>query len=203
MLPDAQLDTLNSSLISNDSFCVADENAREGVDYHTLTYENRTINLDLITGSRDQVVTGVRYRVHSGALHLEVRFTYFDESTGTLDLTTRSEWKMNSNSIRNTIPTEHLDVPTNSLAQSIAMGSDDKDAVRFVPTGWVRDVAQTTVPFIDSIMIEPPEAVPLAGVGLFYKFQQGHGGYVAPKLYLYDYATTALRVRAAVGVYGV
>lgn len=63
--------------------------------------------------------------------------------------------------------------------------------------------AQTTVPFIDSNFVEPPELVPLSGVGLLYKYQIGHGGYVAPKLITHDYAAAAMRIRGAVGVYGV
>lgn len=191
------------NVVSNYNFTVNDPGVRDHFDYFTMTYDNRTINLDTIVAARDQLVTGVRFRVHSGAVHLEARFTYFDEATGKLDLSTASEWKMNSNFKRTTISAEHTDIPTKLQTQTRALGTDDSNSVRFVPTSWVRDMAQTTVPFIDTILVEPSELVPLSGVGLFYKYQPGHGGYVAPKLITHDYAAAAMRIRAAVGVYGV
>lgn len=141
--------------------------------------------------------------MRGGTLHLEARFTYFDEATGKLDLTTNSIWIRNTNMDRNKIQTSHLGVPTEYTNQSIALGSKDKDSVDFNPTGWTRDMAQTTVPFIDSIQLEPYENVALHGIGIFYKAQIGHGGYIAPKLITYDYAASAMRIRGAVGVYGV
>lgn len=203
LLQNAVLNTTDSNLVSNYTFKIDDVGVREGIDYYTLTYENRTLNLDTITAARDQLVTGVRFRVHSGSVHLEARFTYFDEATGKLDLTTPSIWKMNSNVKRNKISTSHLGVPTESREQSIAMGTKDTDSIEFNPTGWIRDMAQTTIPFFDSIELEPYEMVPLHGVGIIYKYQHGYGGYIAPKLLTYDYAAAAMRIRGAVGVYGV
>lgn len=159
--------------------------------------------LDTISSARDQLVTGVRFSLAGGTLHLEARFTYFDEATGKLDLSADSVWVRNANTKRNKIPTAHMGVPTEYSEQSTAMGFRDKDSVEFSPTGWVRDMAQTTVPFIDSIQLEPYENVPLHGVGIFYKAQNAHGGYIAPKLITYDYAASAMRIRGAVGVYGV
>lgn len=204
LLPKALLDDSVRNVITNDNFTLIDASAVSGTDYFTMTYENRTINLDTIVAtSRDQVVTGVRFRVHSGAVHLEVRFSYFDEATGKLDLTAPCEWKSNTQNQRTSISVEHSDIPIRSTEQSTAMSGDGTDSIKFVPTGWVRDMAQTTVPFIDSILVETPEMEPLAGIGLFYKFQLGYGGYVAPRLVTQDNAAAAMRVRSANGVYGV
>ena len=149
LLPQNELDSV-FNVVTNYNFTVTDPSVRDHFDYFTMTYENRTLNLDTIMAARDQLVTGVRFRVHSGSVHLEVRFTYFDEATGKLDLSTASEWKMNSNTQRTVISVDHTDVPTKSQAQSRAMGTDDSNSIRFVPTSWVRDMAQTTVPFVDS-----------------------------------------------------
>lgn len=203
LLPNTLLDSSTKHEITNYNFTLTDPQIQNGFDYFTMTYDNRTLNLDTIVAPRDQIVTGVRFRHQSGSVHLEVRFTYFDEDTGKLDLTTASEWKSNSNMQRNLIQSEHADVPTRSNVQSKAMGSFDTDAIKFVPTSWVRDVAQSTVPFIDSNLIESPELVALSGVGLFYKFQPGYGGYVAPRLITQDYGHAAMRIRGATGVYGV
>lgn len=204
LLPKATLDDTNRNDILNHNFTLTDSSVVHGLDYFTMTYENRTLNLDTVVAtSRDQVVTGIRFRVQSGAVHLEVRFTYFDEATGKLDLTAPTEWKSNMQNQRTSISAEHSDIPTRSSEQSIAMGSYDSDALKFVPTGWVRDMAQNTVPFIDSILVETPEMEPLSGIGLFYKFQLGFGGYVAPRLVTQDNAASVMRVRSANGVYGV
>lgn len=203
LLPNAQLNAQTYKILSNDTFRIEDEYIYHGIDYFELTYENRTLNLDTITAERDQIVTGVRFKVNKGNIHLEVRFTYFDELSGKLDISTPSEWKMNSNSKRNVIVTSHMAVPTASINQTIPIVDADQNAIQFGPTSWSHDMAQLTVPFIDSILIEPYESVPLSGVGLFYKSQVGFGGYLAPHLITYDYASAALRLRAAVGVYGV
>lgn len=201
--PNAQLSAESHKILSNDTFKIEDKSIRHGIDYFEITYENRTLNLDTITAQRDQIVTGVRFKIINGNINLAVRFTYFDEKSGKLDLSTPSEWRMNSNSERNVIVTNHTAVPTVSINQTIPIADTDKNAIQFGPTSWSHDMAQLTVPFIDSILIEPYELVPLSGVGLFYKSQAGYGGYLAPHLITYDYASAALRIRAAVGVYGV
>lgn len=204
LLPNARLDDSDKNIISNYNFTITDTRVKSGIDYFTMTYDNRTINLDnVVATSRDEVVTGVRFRVHSGSVHLEVRFTYFDEDTGKLDLTTISEWKSNTEIERTPISVEHADIPTKSNEQSIPMGSDDSNSIKFVPTSWVLDMAQTTVPFIDSILIETPQMEALSGVGLFLKSSGGFGGYVAPRLVTQDNAVAAMRIRSAAGVYGV
>lgn len=206
LLPNAHLDENEKNFISNYNFSLTDPIVKSGIDYFTMTYENRTINLDTILAtSRDQVVTGIRFRVHSGSVHLEVRFTYFDEATGKLDLTTASEWKSNTQqNQRTSMSVEHAEIPTRFSEQSIAtMDINDASSIQFVPTSWAKDMAQTTVPYIDSILVETPEMEPLSGVGLFIKFQTGYGSYVAPRLVTQDNAAAALRIRSAVGVYGV
>lgn len=203
LLPNAQLNAESHKIVSNDTFKIEDEGIHHGIDYFEITYDDRILNLDTITAQRDQIVTGVRFKINNGNIYLEVRFTYFDEMSGQLDLSTPSEWKMNLNSERNVIVTSHMAVPTTTINQTIPIIDTDKNAIQFGPTSWSHDMAQLTVPFIDTILIEPYELVPLSGVGLFYKSQEGYGGYVAPHLITYDFASAALRIRAAVGVYGV
>lgn len=203
LLPDAKLNKTASQSVSNDSYTINDSGIEHGKDFYTLTYENRALDLDTIIGTRDELVTGVRFRIVNNHIQFQVRFTYFDELTGKLDTTTDSEWKSNSNKVRKEISTSHLDVPTKVATQSISISEKDQHFIVFGPTGWIRDMAQSTVPFIDTALVEPTEAIPLSGMGIFYKATKGFGGFVAPKLITYDFASTALRIRAAVGVYGV
>lgn len=206
LLPKAHLDEKEKNIISNYNFTLTDPVVLSGIDYFTMTYENRVLNLDtVVAASRDQVVTGVRLRVHADGLQLEVRFTYFDENTGKLDLTTASEWKTNTKlTPRTPITVDHADIPIKSSEQSTAtMENYESSYVQFVASSWTLDMAQTTVPFIDSILVETPEMEPLSGIGLFLKYQSGYGGYVAPRLVTRDNAAAAIRVRSANGVYGV
>lgn len=50
-----------------------------------------------------------------------------------------------------------------------------------------KDAAQTTVPFLDAqdVVNNPP--VPLEGVGIFLKGQDGYGGFISPKIKTFDY----------------
>lgn len=204
LLPNANLNKSESWNVTNDNFTLSDADVKEGVDYYTVNYENRTLNLDTITAARDQLVTGVRLRVVNGRLRLEARFTYFDDSLGKLDNISGSDWLSNSNTDRELIQSDHSYVPTKSPVQTLPLSSKNGNYVQFGPTGWVHDMAQNTVPFFDSQPLETSsEPVALHGVGLFYKAWPGHAGYVAPKLIAYDYAMSAMHIRGAVGVYGV
>lgn len=204
LMPYANLDKNESWIVSNDNFTVDDANVTEGIDYYTLTYENRTMNLDTITAGRDQLVTGVRLRAIDGRLQLQVRFSYFDESIGKLDQISSSDWISNPINDRELIPSDHSYVPTKSPTQTLPLSSKNGNFIEFGPTGWVHDMAQNTVPYFDSQLIETSsDPVALHGIGLFYKAWPGHAGYVAPKLIAYDYALSALHIRGAVGVYGV
>lgn len=204
LLINANLNKTESWPVSNDNFTVNDATVKHDVDFYTVNYENRTMNLDTITAGRDQLVTGVRFRVINGRLQLQVQFTYFDESIGKLDIVSGSQWFSNPNMDRELIQSDHSYVPTKSPVQTLPLSSKSGNYVEFGPTGWVHDMAQNTVPFFDSQMIETSsEPVALHGVGLFYKAWPGHAGYIAPKLIAYDYAMSALHIRGAVGVYGV
>lgn len=204
LLVDANLNKSESWALANDNFTVDDVGVKEGVDFYTLTYENRTLNLDEIAAARDQLVTGVRFRVINGRLQLQARFTYFDDSLGKLDIVSGSDWLGNSNTDRELLQSDHSYVPTKSPAQTLPLSSKNGNYVEFGPTGWVHDMAQNTVPFFDTQPLETSsEPVALHGVGLIYKAWPGHAGYVAPKLIAYDYAMSALRIRGAVGVHGI
>lgn len=48
---------------SDYKFVKEDSGVKEGVDYHELTWKNRIIEIDTIRAPKDEVVTGVRFRV--------------------------------------------------------------------------------------------------------------------------------------------
>lgn len=172
-----------------DQFVPMDNQSQEGIDYHTLTYENRSLNLDTIVAPAGRIVTGVRFKTNTkGHLQLEVRFTEFDGITGHLINLGGSVWLSNANGGQSRINTDNLDIPTKATKPSKA-NTKENSYVRFGPTHKKVDLSQTTVPFIDGIKVEPKLPAPLSGVGLYYKGQSGFGGFVAPKIVLYNFDT--------------
>lgn len=64
-------------------FKFTDADITNGVDYHTLTYDHRAINLDTVQAPAGKVVTGVRFHVTAKAvLTLQIRVTDFNFETG-------------------------------------------------------------------------------------------------------------------------
>lgn len=156
----------------------------DGYDYHTLTWENRSIVLDTIIVPKGSVITGVRFKMHVGQLHFEVQATKFDFRTG--KLYDSFEWISTPNGQREVIFLENVDVPENNADFSQPKWQNGF-LVEFQPTGIAEDLAQTTVPYVDIQSVEPDHPAPLAGIGIYYKGNDGYGGFIAPYLITYDY----------------
>lgn len=166
-----------------EQFAANSNESQEGVDYVTLTYENRSLNLDIITAATGRVVTGVRFnRNAKGHLILEVRFTEFDAFTGQLINLDQSAWISNPDGGKHRINTDNLDIPTKYSGPSVA-NFKANSYVRFGPTHKKIDLSQTTVPFIDGQKVEAKMPGPLSGVGLYYR----NTGFIAPKIILYNF----------------
>lgn len=186
--PYATLNTTDPSwhtFNSLDYFSIHDSLIRENIDYHTLTWENRSINLDTVEVPTGKVVTGVRFRVIDGAITLQVRGTEFDFTTGKLKNVGNSVWYVSDKKERTEIILEEPDIPTNSVEKSIPNIDSDR-FIRFGPSDKFKDLSQTTVPFIDSQLVESHNPTPLSGIGLYHKSFPGYGGFVAPKIRNYN-----------------
>lgn len=55
--------------------------------------------------------------------------------------------------------------------------------VRFTHTSLEKDAGQTTVPLFDALEASMKPAMPLNGIGLYYKTAPSFGGYIAPRLF--------------------
>lgn len=76
----------NNRYISHPEFTIDGAGISSGVDYFTLTYEHRTINLDTVNAPAGKVVTGVRFHATDDKkLTLQIRATDFDYETGTME----------------------------------------------------------------------------------------------------------------------
>lgn len=170
----------------------------------TLTYENRSITLNDVAGSNDEVVTGVRFvRAANGNLQLEVRFTYYDRLTGKLDTLSESVWMANNYAEPKKITsTSFGDVPTAFPEQSIMNRDGGTQSIEFGPANVEKNLAQNTVPFIETTPVEPYEPAALSAIGLYLKSQPGSGGVIAPKVVVLETGKLPLHIRASIGVYG-
>uniref|UniRef100_A0A182SFA4 Uncharacterized protein n=1 Tax=Anopheles maculatus TaxID=74869 RepID=A0A182SFA4_9DIPT len=73
-------------------FMHTDTGVRNGVDYHTLSYERRAIDLDDVHVHPGYVLTGVRFRTLGSHLNLEIRMTEMNFTAGTLIDPNQSIW---------------------------------------------------------------------------------------------------------------
>lgn len=132
------------------------------------------------------LLTGIRLQLHDGRLTLEVRGTEFDFYTGKLKNLDKSTWFNNLNQNERTkVVIPEPDAPTRSTNIQQRYDSVDK-YVEFGPSDIKKDLAQVTVPYIESVRLEASEPRPLSGAGLYYKGEPGYGGFVAIKLVAYD-----------------
>lgn len=155
----------------------------DGYDYATLSWENRSIYLDTLIAPPGYALTGIRFKSHNG-LHLEIQATKFDFHTG--QLYDSFEWISNLKGQREYISLENCDVPEKSTTFSKPDWQQNA-FVEFQPSDRAKDASQTTIPYIDTQLVEPSHPATLAGIGIYYKSSDGFGGYIAPYLITYDY----------------
>ena len=59
--------------------------------------------------------------------------------------------------------------------------------VKFTNSDYEKDAGQSTVPFIDAQPVESANPVPLSGVGIFHKGRPKFGGFIAPRIFTYNF----------------
>jgi len=124
-------------------------------------------------------------------LNLEMRVNEFNFDSGKVH-PDKFIWKDNPNTDatkikpRKKLHLDKRDVPIRSPGSSLPDSKSDQ-YIEFTHTDFDRDVAQTTIPFIDIQPVESLVAVPLSGVGIYHKGAPHFGGFIAPKLITYDY----------------
>ncbi|XP_046390049.1 uncharacterized protein LOC124158779 isoform X2 [Ischnura elegans] len=174
-------------------FKVTDNNIRRDVDYHIITWEQRAVDLDDLKAPEGSILTGVQLRRIGAHLNLEILTTPFNFTTGKLAHRATSEWISNDNTPaavtepRKEIRMYSPDVPTKCPTRSSVVSNHDQ-YIRFTHSDIDRDVAQTTVPFIDAQPVVPDPHSLLTGAGLFYKGKRNCGGFISLKVMTYDYS---------------
>lgn len=163
-------------------FNVDSPDAVEGVDFHQLSWKKRSIDMDTLI-DLERVVTGLRFRVVDSHIRLEMRVTDFDYQTGQLKDLRHSKWIGNSFRPKRQLVPFRPDLPTKTKVKSMPFLGENV-FVNFQPSDIEKDAAQSTIPFIDATPLQA--MTPLAGVGLHYKTSIGSGGFIAPKLIVFD-----------------
>uniref|UniRef100_A0A1L8DP86 Putative conserved secreted protein n=2 Tax=Nyssomyia neivai TaxID=330878 RepID=A0A1L8DP86_9DIPT len=167
-----------------------DSGLKNGVDYHTMEWNKRAIDLDDLSANPGHLVTGVKFRSIGPRVNLEIRVQEFNFETGKLDKV--GVWISNDNTEvgtnqRTRIYLKDPDIPTRSKARS-QIDSKTNQFIEFTNTDINADAAQTTVPFLDAQDVVSVPPVPLSGIGIYHKGLQLSGGFVAPKIIVYNMA---------------
>lgn len=76
---------------------ILDRGIRNNVDYYTMAWDKRAIDLDDLKAPTSHVVTGVRFRIVGKHLNLEMRQTEVNFVTGKLVDPEASVWISNDN----------------------------------------------------------------------------------------------------------
>ncbi|XP_074102860.1 uncharacterized protein LOC141529955 isoform X3 [Cotesia typhae] len=80
------------------NYTIRDRGVNNGVDYHTLSWEKRAVDLDDLTAPDEHILTGVRFRMVGSHLNFEVRITPFNFTSGLLIKPfEKSQWTGNLN----------------------------------------------------------------------------------------------------------
>lgn len=98
LLPRGKIDTASIRWKAVTPIDLGSSKLVKGWDYHTMTYEERSIDLDDLEGPAGHLLTGVRLRKVGSHLNFEIRTTPFNFTTGKLlQPKERSAWISNDN----------------------------------------------------------------------------------------------------------
>lgn len=182
LLPNGQVSNEHVEWRTASPFHINQTGVFLGEDYHTITWNNRSIDLGTVD-DLNRVVTGVRFRVTNSHLRLEIRVTDFEYSTGLLKNVRHSPWIGNTHQTRVKLQPLRPDNPIKTVKKSMPIVGESF-YIDFQPSDVEKDAAQSTIPFLDATPLE--SYTPLNGVGLQYKTQIGYGGFIAPTLIVFD-----------------
>lgn len=89
---DQNINVANNRYVSHPEWTIDSAGIKNGIDYHTLSFDNRAINLDTVLAPAGKLVTGVRFHVlDDKTLTLQIRVTDFDYEQGRHNQTMNTE----------------------------------------------------------------------------------------------------------------
>lgn len=182
---------LESSKEWKEPVSVSSENLTTNPKVYTMSFEQRALDLDQLSAPPGYVLTGLKLRSIGGHLNLEIQATPIKFSTAEL-VKEQSIWIANDNTPATLRPRKLLpiiipDVPTRLLTENKIDGTHDQ-YLQFDTSSAHKDVAQSTIPFLDSQPVAPSPATWLSGAGIYHKGRVGFGGFVGLSVETYDFS---------------
>lgn len=173
-------------------------------DYKKLNKDSRFVNLDKIKTPWGEVIVGVRlvYNDDENAIEIEILSWPFDFKTGELkdpikldDDEMDHDWITWKNSPRRPdfYDNERTFINMNGLEDPVLSPnnpvlSDPNDRIMIRATGYRKDMAQHTIPYIILQDVTFPEKkTALGGLELYYARAKGYGGFLGFRLQSYDF----------------
>ncbi|KAI4500300.1 hypothetical protein M0802_004717 [Mischocyttarus mexicanus] len=188
LLPQGGINSTTVAWKPVDNYTVYDDNVNNGIDYHTIVWEKRAIDLDDLKSPKDHLLTGIKLRMIGTRLNLEIMVTPFNFTTGKLiQPSAKSYWISNDNTDRKELKLQKPDIPIRMELQHMS-DTGVNQYLNFGPSDREKDAAQSTIPFLDIQPVEPKPPIPLAGAGIFHKGRSGSGGFLTLKLLTYNFA---------------
>ncbi|KAJ3652602.1 hypothetical protein Zmor_018553 [Zophobas morio] len=186
LLPNGQIDLKSVQWLAPEDYQITQRNYVDGKDYHTLSWEKRSLQLVDIMAKEGNVVTGVgfvldKFRNH---LRLQVSTRPFNFTTGELTKTSKAVVE-DSYEVGPQLKLDAVDIPTSSKLPPNQFTTNK--FVKFTNSDFQKDAGQTTVPFLDAQPVESANPVPLSGVGIFHKGRPEFGGFIAPRIFTYNF----------------
>lgn len=192
LLPRGTIDESTVRWVPISDYKLLDRGIRNGQDYHTMSWDKRSIDLDDLIAPQSHVLTGIRFRVIGTHLNLEIRVTELNFATGELiDPEVKSIWMSNDNTDssavkRTPVKLQNPDIPTLSMTKS-DIDSKTNQYIEFTHSDLDKDLGQTTVPYIDAQDVVSIPAVALSGAGIYHKGKPQFGGFIGLKAITYDF----------------
>ncbi|KAJ3652608.1 hypothetical protein Zmor_018559 [Zophobas morio] len=186
LLPNGQIDLNSVQWLAPEDYDITQRNYVNGKDYHTLSWEKRSLQLVDIMAKQGNIVTGVGFVLDKFRNHLRLQvFTRpFNFTTGEVTKTSKAVVEA-SYEVGPQLKLDAVDIPTNAIFPSNQF--ETNKFVKFTNSDFEKDAGQSTVPFLDALPVESANPVPLSGVGIFHKGRLGFGGFIAPRIFTYNF----------------
>jgi len=158
---------------------------------YTMSYEQRAIDLDTLSAPEGYVLTGLKLRNIGGHLNLEIKVNPINFGTGEVK-NEQFLWIGNDNTPASNKPRKRValiipDIPTRLASRNKVDGDHDM-YLYFDTSSAMKDVGQTTVPYLDAQPVSPQPGTWLAGAGLYHKGRIGFGGFIGISVETYDFS---------------
>ncbi|XP_014295346.2 uncharacterized protein LOC103570687 [Microplitis demolitor] len=153
-------------------------------NYVVLSETVKSFNLDDIVLPDGEFVTGIKFeKLNDSHLSLVLQGTQmYDSKNRIVSGRTTLRFPENTTNSRVNIDINQLTTPLDINKQTYELSQSGTHYVDLTTSKWSDEyTAYSTIPFLDMQPVGLSPAVPLGGMGLFYKSQPGYGGFLAFK----------------------